>query len=151
MAIDQICGMEVDEKTALSVEHEGKTYYFCSPGCRDKFLAEKGLAKTPSAEEKDKQESEGQLEKASIQITGMHCASCAVAIEDSLNKVEGVSRAAVNFATEKAYVEYDPAKTTSEKLEEAIKDTGYGVVKGEAQALNLKVIGMDNLHCLGTV
>ncbi|MBM3156136.1 MAG: heavy metal translocating P-type ATPase [Chloroflexi bacterium] len=151
MAIDPICGMEVDEKTALSVEHEGKTYYFCSPGCRDKFLAEKGLAKPASAEEKEKPEGEGQLEKASIQITGMHCASCAVAIEDSLNKVEGVSKATVNFATEKAYVEYDPTKATPQKLEEAIKGTGYGVLKEEAQTLNLKVIGMDNPHCLGTV
>lgn len=43
MAIDPICGMKVDEKTALSAEHEGKKCYFCSPGCRDKFLAEKGL------------------------------------------------------------------------------------------------------------
>ena len=81
----------------------------------------------------------------------MHCASCAVAIEDSLNKVEGVSKAAVNFATEKAYVEYNPAVATPQKLEEAIKEAGYGVLKEEAQYLNLKVIGMDNAHCLGTV
>ena len=82
MAIDPICGMEVDEKTALSVEHEGKKYYFCSPGCRDKFLAEKGLLLSPSTEAKPLQLSEGaeQLEKATIPITGMHCASCAVAI-----------------------------------------------------------------------
>src|SRR4030042_2488003 len=100
MAIDPICGMEVDENTALKAEHEGKTYYFCSPGCRDKFLAEKGLIK-PASEAAPAKEGEGgehQSEKASIQITGMHCASCAVAIEDSLNKVGGVSRAAVNFA-----------------------------------------------------
>jgi Cu+-exporting ATPase len=154
MAIDPICGMEVDEKTALSAEHEGKMYYFCSPGCRDKFLAEKGLLSPSSAETKSPQEGEESkesLEKATIEITGMHCASCAVAIEDSLNKVEGVSKAAVNFATEKAYVEYDPTKATPEKLEEAIKDTGYGVLKEEAQTLNLTVIGMDNPHCLGTV
>ncbi|HUV52164.1 MAG TPA: heavy metal translocating P-type ATPase, partial [Dehalococcoidia bacterium] len=153
MAIDPICGMEVDEKKALSAEHEGRTYYFCSPGCRDKFLAEKGLI-APPPETRTSAEAKGgeqQLEKATIDITGMHCASCAVAIEDSLNKVEGVSKAAVNFATEKAYVEYNPTKATPQKLEEAIKDTGYGVLKEEAQTLNLKVIGMDNPHCLGTV
>ena len=38
MAIDLICGMEVDEETALSAEYEGKTYYFCNPSCREKFL-----------------------------------------------------------------------------------------------------------------
>lgn len=152
MAIDLICGMEVDEKTALSVEHEGKTYYFCSPGCRDKFLAQKGLLLPPSAEAKLLQEgSEQKSEKATLQIIGMHCASCAAAIEESLNKVEGVSKAAVNFATEKAYVEYDPSKASPQAMEEAIKQAGYGVLKEEAQYLNLKVIGMDNAHCLGTV
>ena len=153
MAIDPICGMEVDEKTALSVEYEGKAYYFCSPGCRDKFLAERGLLLSPATEAKPLQLSEGgeQLEKATIPITGMHCASCAASIEESLNKVEGVSKVAVNFATEKAYVEYDPSKASPQALEEAIKEAGYGVLKEEAQYLNLKVIGMDNAHCLGTV
>jgi Cu+-exporting ATPase len=153
MAIDPICGMEVDEKTALSAEHEGKTYHFCSPGCRDKFLAEKGLV-APSPEKKPPEEvgsGEPQVGKASIEIIGMHCASCAVAIEDSLNKLEGVSKAAVNFATEKAYVEYDPAKVRPQDLEQAIKAAGYGVLKEEAQTLNLTVIGMDNPHCVGTV
>ena len=153
MAIDPICGMEVDEKTALSVEYEGKAYYFCSPGCRDKFLAERGLLLSPATEAKPIQLGEGseQLEKANIPITGMHCASCAASIEESLNKVEGVSKVAVNFATEKAYVEYDPSKASPQALEEAIKEAGYGVLKEEAQYLNLKVIGMDNAHCLGTV
>jgi YHS domain-containing protein len=38
MAIDPVCNMEVDEKTGLSGEKDGKTYYFCSPGCKEKFL-----------------------------------------------------------------------------------------------------------------
>ncbi len=38
MAIDPICKMEVDEKTAsLKSEYEGKTYYFCAPGCKKTF------------------------------------------------------------------------------------------------------------------
>jgi Cu+-exporting ATPase len=152
MAIDPICGMEVDEKTALSAEYEGKKYYFCSPGCRDKFLAQRGLVLPPSAEPKLLPKgSEQKSEKATLQITGMHCASCAASIEESLNKVEGVSKAAVNFATEKAYVEYDPKKASAQTLEEAVKEAGYSVLKEEAQYLNLKVIGMDNAHCLGTV
>jgi len=154
MATDPICGMEVDEKKALSVEHEGQTYYFCSPGCRDKFLAQKGLA-APSPDETKASEGEGglegHLEKATLNIKGMHCASCAVSIEDSLNKVEGVSKAAVNFATEKAYVEYDPAKATPQALERAVGDAGYSVIKEEAETVSLKVIGMDNAHCVGTV
>ena len=37
-AIDPICKMEVDEKTAKwKSAHKGKTYYFCAPGCKKKF------------------------------------------------------------------------------------------------------------------
>lgn len=37
MEKDPVCGMDVDPKTALSTAHEGKTYYFCSPGCKKQF------------------------------------------------------------------------------------------------------------------
>jgi len=38
---DLICGMEFDKDTASgTIEHKGKTYYFCSLGCRDKFVKE---------------------------------------------------------------------------------------------------------------
>jgi len=38
MAKDPICGMTVNEKTArLRSEHEGTTYYFCSPQCKKTF------------------------------------------------------------------------------------------------------------------
>ncbi len=38
MAIDPICGMEVDEEKAVAIyEYEGETYYFCAVGCKDKF------------------------------------------------------------------------------------------------------------------
>ena len=36
---DPICGMTVDEATALHVERDGKTFYFCSDNCRQKFLS----------------------------------------------------------------------------------------------------------------
>jgi YHS domain-containing protein len=41
MAIDPVCGMKVDEKTAqYKTDYKGKTYYFCSPGCMKSFGAE---------------------------------------------------------------------------------------------------------------
>jgi len=40
MATDPVCGMTVGERTAkFSTVHEGKTYYFCSPGCYNDFKA----------------------------------------------------------------------------------------------------------------
>jgi YHS domain-containing protein len=38
MAVDPICKMDVDEKSAKwTSEHKGKKYYFCAPGCKKKF------------------------------------------------------------------------------------------------------------------
>jgi YHS domain-containing protein len=38
MAMDPVCGMEVDEATAeWTSEYEGETYYFCAPGCKRSF------------------------------------------------------------------------------------------------------------------
>ena len=38
MAIDPVCKMQVDEKKAAGKsDYQGKTYYFCSPGCKVKF------------------------------------------------------------------------------------------------------------------
>ena len=43
MAKDPVCGMEVDEKSARhTTEHEGRTYYFCAPGCKKAFESEPG-------------------------------------------------------------------------------------------------------------
>jgi YHS domain-containing protein len=41
MARDPVCGMEVDEQTATATaEYQGKTYYFCAPGCKKAFEKE---------------------------------------------------------------------------------------------------------------
>lgn len=40
MALDPVCGMAVDEKSApAKIEYNGQTYYFCAQGCRDEFAA----------------------------------------------------------------------------------------------------------------
>jgi Cu+-exporting ATPase len=133
MAKDPICGMEVDEATGLSLEYKGQKYYFCHPHCRDEFLKRKGESKLHSDEiVPSSADGEAQAEKVTLDITGMHCASCALNVENSLKKVEGVSRAAVNFATEKAYVEYDPSALSVHDLERVVEDAGYSVVKQKA-------------------
>jgi len=38
MALDVVCGMEVDEATAQwTSEYMGKLYYFCAPACKESF------------------------------------------------------------------------------------------------------------------
>ena len=36
---DPICGMTVDKATALHIERDRTTFYFCSDVCRQKFLS----------------------------------------------------------------------------------------------------------------
>ncbi|MDA0182418.1 heavy metal translocating P-type ATPase [Solirubrobacter phytolaccae] len=62
-----------------------------------------------------------------LPITGMTCASCANRIERKLNKLEGVN-ASVNYATEKATVEYDPAAVEPDALVGAVEAAGYHAV-----------------------
>ncbi|MFH1622914.1 MAG: heavy metal translocating P-type ATPase [Candidatus Aenigmatarchaeota archaeon] len=67
--------------------------------------------------------------KVIVPIVGMHCASCAVNIESALKRTEGVSGANVNYASDKAYITYDPATVDLEKLKGVISDTGYSVLE----------------------
>ncbi|HKE79937.1 MAG TPA: heavy metal translocating P-type ATPase [Solirubrobacteraceae bacterium] len=59
-----------------------------------------------------------------LPITGMTCASCANRIERKLNKLDGVS-ATVNYATEQARVEFDPATVAPEDLVATVEAAGY--------------------------
>jgi Cu+-exporting ATPase len=59
-----------------------------------------------------------------LPITGMTCASCANRIERRLNKLDGVN-ASVNYATEKASVEFDPVAVGHEQLIAAVEAAGY--------------------------
>ncbi len=66
------------------------------------------------------------MQKTSIVITGMTCASCARINETAILDVEGVKSANVNIATEKALVEFDEKKTDVKKIIAAIEKMGYG-------------------------
>ena len=62
-----------------------------------------------------------------LPITGMTCASCANRIERRLNTLEGVT-ASVNYATEKATVDFDPGAVEVEELVAAVEAAGYHAV-----------------------
>ncbi len=66
-----------------------------------------------------------------LEITGMHCASCAQAVEKALAQLEGVQSAAVNIATEKATVGIAPGGTRVQDLKSAVEKAGYGVAAVE--------------------
>ncbi len=63
--------------------------------------------------------------KSTLVISGMHCASCAINIEKSLKKQQGVSTAIVNFSAEEATVEYDPKLIGIKQFKKIVNDLGY--------------------------
>ena len=65
-----------------------------------------------------------------IPVTGMTCANCAMTIERTLKKkVPGVTNASVNFASERATVEYIPTLTNMDEMIAAIESAGYGAIR----------------------
>jgi Cu+-exporting ATPase len=90
------------------------------------------------------------VQKESLKIAGMSCAACALRIEKGLGKLDGVSSANVNFAMEKATVEFDDKLANTQKLEEVVTKLGYSVIKEiDVQDSNavLKITGMSCAAC----
>ena len=91
---------------------------------------------------------EPEKKKAELKISGMHCATCAITVEEALSGVKDVSSAQVNFGTETAHVEFDPKKTSLAELEKAVRDAGYDVANLEVV---IKVGGMMCATCVQTI
>jgi Cu+-exporting ATPase len=91
---------------------------------------------------------EKQLERIDLPITGMSCASCALKIEKGLAGVEGVSKATVNFAAEKATVVFHPSQTDVSHLIDRVKDLGY---EARIEKVLLPIQGMTCASCVNKV
>jgi Cu+-exporting ATPase len=87
--------------------------------------------------------------KALLKIEGMSCAACALRIEKGLAKIPGVKQAVVNFATEKATVEYDNTQASNQIFEDTIKKLGYGIIKEDVpeNKVTLVISGMSCAAC----
>ncbi|MGA6992817.1 MAG: heavy metal translocating P-type ATPase [Candidatus Deferrimicrobiaceae bacterium] len=81
-------------------------------------------------------------------VEGMTCASCVARVEKALSRVEGVSRASVNLATNTATVMSDPEKTRMASLVSTIRDSGYEV---PVQRTEFPVEGMTCASCVARV
>ena len=83
-----------------------------------------------------------------LKISGMTCAACSARIEKGLSKLAGVEKAAVNLASEKAVVTYDPAQINPEVMAEKIHDLGYEVVKDKVE---FAITGMTCAACAARI
>ncbi|HEX9924658.1 MAG TPA: HAD-IC family P-type ATPase [Anaerolineae bacterium] len=84
----------------------------------------------------------------SLPVQGMTCAGCVSHVEGALKELPGVSGVAVNLATNKASLDYDPSQVTLPDLTRAIDQAGYTVPTAE---LTLQVSGMTCASCVAHV
>src|SRR4030042_2116778 len=85
------------------------------------------------------------LEKANIHITGMTCTTCAATIKKGLAEIPGVKHADINFATEKAFIEYDLSRVDLARIKSTISQLGYGV------ALKKSIFPVEGMTCASCV
>jgi Cu+-exporting ATPase len=83
-----------------------------------------------------------------IPIVGMTCASCVSTVEGALGTVDGVSRATVNLATERANVIFENGGVQLQDLVEAVDETGYQIATDK---MILPIGGMTCASCVSTV
>ena len=65
------------------------------------------------------------MKKQIFDITGMSCANCSRKIEKTIKELEGISEVAVNLATEKATISYDPSTIKLHTIKQTITDLGF--------------------------
>ena len=83
-----------------------------------------------------------------LEISGMHCATCAGTVEKGLSSTPGVIESRVNLATGKARVLYDPSQVSVSDLTGAVEKSGFSVKFEKAV---IKVGGMTCASCVQTV
>jgi Cu+-exporting ATPase len=93
-------------------------------------------------------DSQDQLTTVQLPVSQMSCAACAARVEKALSGVPGVASAAVNFATERAQVSYDPARASVGDLVDVVRAAGYGVALTTA---TYPVTGMNCAACSARV
>ena len=87
-------------------------------------------------------------DRLTLPLQGMSCAACAVTIEKALRQVNGVEQAIVNYANQKAVVEFDPAQASPEDLIATVQSAGYGV---SSAIVRLGIRGMTCASCVTRV
>lgn len=85
-----------------------------------------------------------------LKIEGMTCASCARAVERATKKLDGITEANVNLATEKLNISFDEGKVTVGDIQGAVEKAGYKAINDDVN-ITMKIEGMTCASCAGAV
>ena len=69
------------------------------------------------------------MQSVILKVDGMSCEHCVKAVSSTVGALDGVSKVVVDLATKSVEVEFDPARVSQEKIESAIEDQGYDVIR----------------------
>jgi Cu+-exporting ATPase len=69
------------------------------------------------------------IERAELEVAGIICTACIIAIENALKEVPGVIDESINPVTAQAVIDYDPSVVTLETIIQTIRNTGYDVIE----------------------
>lgn len=67
--------------------------------------------------------------KERLSIKGMHCASCALNIDDELEELEGITEAKTSYRKQTTEVVFDETRTGIDRIQETIRSLGYDVAR----------------------
>ena len=94
-------------------------------------------AQNTNAQNANEDSAQSATSRVELPLLGMHCAACAGRIERALCKAAGVAEANVNFATARATIFYDTARTDENNLRETVRRAGYDVVEISPKTLHV--------------
>lgn len=88
--------------------------------------------------------------KKTLQVEGMHCATCAANIEKELATLKGVTSGNVNLTTEKLTIDYDETLISLKEIQEKIANIGFKIHE-ISETLKIKIEGMHCASCVNTI
>ncbi|WP_124058777.1 heavy metal translocating P-type ATPase [Vaginisenegalia massiliensis] len=93
------------------------------------------------------------MENHHYTVQGLHCASCALKVEQTLQKQPGVQSAQVNYATEQARVSFDHNLTNFQQIQDAVKAIGYQLEPDSQNpsSSHFQVTGMGCASCANKI
>ncbi len=92
---------------------------------------------------------EARVETVTLSVQGMSCAACVRRVQTALSKVPGVMEASVNFAAERATVQFASGAVTVGDLSRAVEGAGYRLIQAEGEDALQRERGVREAHLGG--
>ncbi len=83
------------------------------------------------------------MKKQEIPVTGMSCAACAISVEKALANSPGVKKAAVNYANQSAWLEWDEVEVSLDELQQQVKASGYDLLIEKIEQEDLEKLQVE--------